>query len=183
MLKKNNSGDSPASPYCGGVFLALGSNKGDRALHLRNAVQGLIRNRFFVRRVSSVYETDPVGCEAGAGAFLNCVVGGSWDSTPEALLALCQALEREEGRDPAHPHWVSRELDIDIILFGSSRIDNGLLQIPHPLAHKRAFVMIPLHEIAPNVVFPNHAQSTEMLLKNLIPITGIRLAEEIPSLL
>ncbi len=183
MLKKDESSGSPPLPHGGGVFLALGSNKGNRALHLRNAVQALTRNRFLVRRVSSVYETDPVGCEAGAGAFLNCVIGGGWDSTPEALLDLCQALERESGRDPEHPHWVSRELDIDIILFGSSVIENGLLKIPHPLAHKRAFVMIPLHEIAPNAVFPNLSQSAEMLLRNLIPITGIRLAEGIPSLL
>lgn len=184
MLKKEGIRSHSNNPSRnGGVFLALGSNKGDRAAFLRNAVQSLIQNHFLVRRVSSVYETDPVGCEDGAGAFLNCVVGGSWNSTPEALLALCRKLEQEAGRDPAHSHWTSRELDIDIILFGSSIVDSASLKIPHPLAHKRAFVMLPLHEIAPNVIFPDKAQSTELLLKNLVPLTGIRLAEEVPPLL
>jgi len=183
MLKKDGTNGSSALRRGGEVFLALGSNKGDRALHLRNAVQSLNGNGFLVRRVSSVYETDPVGCEAGAGSFLNCVIRGSWNSSPETLLNLCQALERESGRDPEHPHWVSRELDIDIILFGGIVIENDLLKIPHPLAHKRAFVMIPLHDIAPNAVFPNLGLSAEELLKDLIPISGIRLAEGIPSLL
>ncbi len=182
MLK--NNGDGAASlPHGGEVFLALGSNKGDRALHLRTAVHALNGNGFLVRRVSSVYETDPVGCETGAAPFLNCVVRGSWNASPEALLDLCQTLEKESGRDPEHSHWVSRELDIDLILFGNDIIETDRLKIPHPLAHKRAFVMIPLHDIAPNVVFPNLRLSAEELLKDLIPISGIRLAQEIPPLL
>ncbi len=182
MLKKHDGDKAASLPRGREVFLALGSNKGDRAFHLRNAVRALNGNGFTVRRVSSVYETDPIGCEPGAAPFLNCIVRGSWEASPEALLDLCQALEKTSGRDPEHSLWVSRELDIDIILFDAEVIESERLKIPHPLAHKRAFVMIPLHDIAPNVIFPNFRLSAEELLKDLIPISGVRLAQEIPPL-
>ena len=87
----------------------------------------------------------------GTPAFLNGALSGLWSGTAEELLLLCQKIEAENGRPPDHAHYVSRTLDLDIILFGRQIIREPALTIPHPLAVHRSFVMTPLREIEPEM--------------------------------
>ncbi len=156
------------------VFLALGSNLGDRGSFFRFAVQSLTECGFIVKQISPVYETDPVDCEDGVPPFWNCVLSGFWHGTPEALLHECQQIERRAGRPAEHSSRQSRNLDIDLILFGHEIIDTASLTVPHPRAHQRFFVMIPLCDLAPGVVFPVQNKTARDLLAQLGPISGIR---------
>lgn len=164
MLKKYKISETDLSAEGGSVFLALGSNKGDREQHLRNAFAALKRGGFRLGGVSSMYETEPVGCEAGAGIFLNCVIRGNWSGSADELLNLCQSIEVAEGRSEHHAHWVSRELDIDLILFGNEVIHTERLTVPHPLVLERPFVLEPLQELSAEAV---------MLLKKLQAQRGL----------
>ena len=149
------------------VFLALGGNLGDRRAVFADALRKLNENGFRIRKVSSVYETPPVGCEPGAGNFYNAVASGFWNASPEELLALCQRLEQEAGRAADHPHWQSRILDLDLIAFGMRRILTERLSIPHPLATESLFVMMTLAEIAPDFLFPGAALPADKIAEDL----------------
>lgn len=101
----------------------------------------------------------------GTPPFLNGAVSGLWDGTPGELLRLCQKIEAENGRPADHAHYVSRTLDLDIVLFGRQSIREPALTIPHPLAVRRAFVMTPLREIEPEMaewLERNYSVSTGM---------------------
>ena len=97
---------------------------------------------------------------------MNAAVSGYWNGTPSELLALCQRIEAENGRPNAHPHHVSRTLDLDIILFGHETIDLPDLTVPHPEAAHRGFVMDPLREIEPELAdwLASHAARAETAL-------------------
>ena len=136
------------------VFLGLGSNLGDREALIEQAI-GLIGERVGgVVRQSSLIETEPWGFES-ENKFLNGVVLCETNLTPRQLLRATQKIERELGRkkhisnpSPLTPrHYSDRPIDIDILLYDDVTIDEPDLQIPHPLMHKRDFVMIPLREI------------------------------------
>ena len=131
--------------------IALGGNLGDVPGAFRRAEESLSSAGFRIRRFSSLYTTEPVDCEPGAGAFVNAAMSGYWDGTPSGLLALCKRIESENGRPNAHPHHVSRTLDLDIILFGRETISLPDLTVPHPEAARRGFVMDPLREIEPEL--------------------------------
>ena len=129
------------------VILGMGGNIGDTEAHFRNAMSALAAAGFRVKRVSSPYRNPAVGCEDGAPDFMNIVLLGEWDGTPEALLAVTQAIEVQEGRPADHPHWVSRTLDIDLIACNGERRDTPALTLPHPRWRERPFVTIPLAEL------------------------------------
>lgn len=150
------------------VFLSLGSNLGDRKEYLQKAIFLLEENGCPLLRVSSCYETTPVGCEEGAGAFLNIAVEGVWQKDALSLLKLCQKIETELGRPSLHAHWVSRVVDIDIIFFGDDIIALPELSIPHPLAKERRFVMEPLAEIAAERLFPGTEKSCYQIFCALV---------------
>lgn len=156
------------------VFLALGSNLGDRGAFFRFAVQSLTECGFCVKQISAVYETEPVDCEDGVPPFWNCVLSGFWRGTPEDLLQECRQIERRAGRPAEHSSRQSRNLDIDMILFGHEIISTPSLTVPHPRAHQRFFVMVPLCGIAPDAVFPTLNRTAGDLLKQLGPVSGIR---------
>lgn len=128
------------------AFLALGSNLGDRLAHLRAAVAGLPD----VVAVSPVYETDPVGGPE-QGAYLNAVVELDTDLSPRELLELGQRLEAEAERVRVE-RWGARTLDVDVLLVGDLVVDEPDLQVPHPLMWKRDFVLVPLGDLAPDLV-------------------------------
>lgn len=128
------------------AFLALGSNLGDRMAHLRAAVAGLPD----VVAVSPVYETDPVGGPE-QGAYLNAVVELDTDLSPRQLLELGQRLEAEAERVRVE-RWGPRTLDVDVLLVGDLVVDEPDLQVPHPLMWKRDFVLVPLRDLAPDLV-------------------------------
>ncbi|MGQ0520946.1 MAG: 2-amino-4-hydroxy-6-hydroxymethyldihydropteridine diphosphokinase [Actinomycetota bacterium] len=129
------------------AFLALGSNLGDRLEHLRRAVEGLPD----VVAVSAVYETDPVGGPAGQPPYLNAVVELDTELDARRLLEAGRALEAAAGRERAE-RWGPRPLDVDVLLVGDAGVDEPDLQVPHPRMWQRAFVLVPLHDLAPDLV-------------------------------
>ena len=138
------------------VALSLGSNLGDRMENLRVALRALSAH-MDVEAVSSVYETTPVGCEPQED-FLNAAVVGRTGLEPHAFLVAIQAVEAEQGRERPFP-GAPRTLDIDIIFFGSRIIRDDTLTVPHPSWKERAFVLVPLAEIGPDVRDPESQRS------------------------
>ena len=133
------------------AYLGLGSNLGDRLGHLQRAVDALAATAgVTVVAVSSVWETAPVGGPAQAD-FLNAVVAIDTGLAPADLLAVARAVEQGEARVRT-VHWGPRTLDVDILLYGDERVDASDLEIPHPRMEERAFVLAPLHDVAPDRV-------------------------------
>ncbi len=130
------------------AYLGIGTNLGDRLAFLQGAVDGLAASPgITVAGVSPVYETDPVGGPEQPD-FLNAVVAVETTLGPHELLAQCQRLEREAHR-VREEHWGPRTLDVDVLLYGDERIDTPDLVVPHPRAGERAFVLVPLADLAP----------------------------------
>jgi 2-amino-4-hydroxy-6-hydroxymethyldihydropteridine diphosphokinase len=129
------------------AFLALGSNLGDRRAYLREAIGRLPD----VTAVSPLYETDPVGGPPGQGAYLNCVVELHTDRTPRELLAVAQAAEAAAERKRT-VRWGPRTLDVDVLLVGDETVNEPDLTVPHPRMWTRGFVLVPLGDLAPELV-------------------------------
>ncbi len=146
------------------AYLALGSNIGDRAAHLREALRRLAHVGR-VGRVSSLYETEPVGY-AEQPWFLNIACEIEADLPPTELLAALQDIERQMGRVRTVPNG-PRLIDIDILLYGDESVDLPGLQIPHPRMHERHFVLDPLAEIAPQAIHPGLGRTVEELRRAL----------------
>ncbi len=132
------------------AYIALGSNLGDRAALLRGALAALQRG-CDVRVVaeSAVYETAPVGGPPQPD-YLNMVVAVETSLEPEALLERCLAVEAEHGRE-RRERWGARTLDLDLLSFGALVLRTARLTLPHPRLAERAFVLVPLAEIAPEL--------------------------------
>ena len=130
------------------IVMALGSNLGNRLLHLRQAIDQLSR-AIRIARVSSLFRTDPVDCEPGAGDFLNLVLVGATRFSAWQVLQRSGEIERQLGRagEMARGAGRSRLIDIDLILYSSQIIRHRLLQVPHPRFQIREFVMAPLREL------------------------------------
>jgi len=133
------------------VYLSLGSNVGDRAANLKEAIEKLAELGNVVA-VSSFYETEPVETNPQTW-FLNCAVKLDTEKMPRQLIAAILSLEQEMGRQRRQPK-APRTIDIDILLFGSSVIELPSLTVPHPRLHERRFVLEPLAEIAPDARHP-----------------------------
>lgn len=133
------------------VFLALGSNMGNRLSNLR-AVTNNLTPQMAVKNKSSVYETPPWGF-AEQAPFLNQVVMARTYLKPEALLGHLKRLETALGRIPNFKNG-PRLIDIDILFYDDLVMDTAALDIPHPRLHERAFVLVPLAEIAPDLIHP-----------------------------
>ena len=131
------------------VFLALGSNLGDRNNHLESAIEELQKYAVLVQR-SSIYESEPVGFQEQE-PFLNMVCHVTTELLPLELLDTIQRIEIQLGRTRTFRNG-PRTIDIDILLYGGHSIHTERLDVPHPRMSKRAFVLLPLAEIAPDVV-------------------------------
>lgn len=135
------------------AYLSLGSNIGNRLDYLKKAVKLLNDTEsIIVNRVSSVYETDPVGYEEQA-PFLNIVVELETRLTPHELLKRCNRIEDELGRT-RDIRWGPRTVDLDILLYNEEIMKTEDLIIPHPRMTERGFVLIPLVELNPELVEP-----------------------------
>ena len=132
------------------VYLSLGSNLGNRQENLDRALK-LLSERMRIGKVSSIYDTEPVG-GVSQPRFLNLACEAFTRLTPEGLLALAKGIELKMGRYSRSGE--PRIIDIDIILFGSQVVKTADLIIPHPQMAERSFVLIPLAEIAPDVIHP-----------------------------
>lgn len=146
------------------VYLGLGSNLGNRQDNLEEAVWRLSRV-IAVQLLSSMYDTAPVG-EVNQPRFLNMALKADTALSPAWLLQEAQRIEREMGRQlPSHD--APRPIDIDILFYGSEIINTDELVIPHPRVAERAFVLVPLVEIAPQIVHPLSGKSVSEMLAAL----------------
>jgi 2-amino-4-hydroxy-6-hydroxymethyldihydropteridine diphosphokinase len=143
------------------VYLALGSNMGVRSVNLKNAITNLTP-QMNVKAKSHVYETAPWGF-TDQPAFLNQVIKAETYLEPEALLLHLKRLESVMGRVPSFQNG-PRLIDLDILFFDDMVLDSPVVQIPHPRLHERAFVLMPLNDLCPDLVHPVLQKSVSELL-------------------
>jgi 2-amino-4-hydroxy-6-hydroxymethyldihydropteridine diphosphokinase len=146
------------------VYLSLGSNLGDRHANLEAAIHDLhpvIRSM----KCSSIYETPPWGYEEQP-SFLNMVLAGETKHSPRKLLKFLKSVERKMGREESF-RYGPRLIDMDILFYDQRIYSSKTLSIPHPRMTARAFVLVPLNEIAPNLVHPILHLTISELLKEL----------------
>lgn len=153
------------------IFIALGTNLGDRAANLARA-RMLLEEQVSLVEVSSIYETKPWGF-TDQPDFLNQVVEGVTELTPTGLLNFLKRIEKVMGREENFRNG-PRVIDLDILLFGKRIVHTTRLNIPHATIPERAFVLIPLAEIAPDLVHPQLGKTITELLTLLSDQEGIR---------
>lgn len=152
------------------VYLGLGSNMGNRQDNLDRALE-LLSQRLRIAKISSVYDTEPMGTTNQA-RFLNLVCQADTNITPMALLTLAKGIESKLGRIPGKSN-TPRPIDIDILFYGDQVIETPQLVIPHPRLVKRAFALVPLAEIAPDLVHPASGKTVKELLQGIKEAQGV----------
>ena len=159
------------------AYIALGSNLGDRMAAIESAVEALRATAGVHDLVlSDVIETLPVGPTL-QGRYYNAVVRFQTTLSPRRLLRRCQQIEAEHGRDRDNEQrWGPRPLDLDLLLYGDSVINEPGLTVPHPSMHERDFVLRPLAQIDPGAVHPVLKATAEGLLENLPRQTEMKYA-------
>jgi 2-amino-4-hydroxy-6-hydroxymethyldihydropteridine diphosphokinase len=160
------------------VVLSLGSNLGDRLAYLQGGIDGLLAEpALSATAVSSVYETAPVGGPVQP-SYLNAVLLARTALPARSVLERCQAVELASGRVRAE-RWGPRTLDVDIIACGDEFSDDPVLQLPHPRAHQRAFVLAPWHEVDPDALLPGDGAVASLLARtgmdDVVRLAGTRL--------
>jgi 2-amino-4-hydroxy-6-hydroxymethyldihydropteridine diphosphokinase len=144
-------------------YLGLGSNVGDRAAHLRAAIELLGAPGVEVMAVSSAYETEPVGEVLDQADFLNAAIRIRTGLEPEALLDVCKQVEAARGRALDAPRHSPRPLDVDLLLLGDLELETDRLVLPHPQVTSRRFVLVPLLELDPDLALPDDTLLSEAL--------------------
>ena len=148
------------------VYLSLGSNLGDREQMLQSALDRLHTPDLRIQRVSSVYETEPIGFKAQR-FFLNLVAEAETNLYPLLLLGRIQKVELQLGRKRTGPPDGPRTIDIDFLLYGRFTVHSARLDIPHPRLHERRFVLAPLVELAPELRHPTLGRTMRELLESI----------------
>jgi 2-amino-4-hydroxy-6-hydroxymethyldihydropteridine diphosphokinase len=157
--------------FCATVYLGLGANLGDRLANLRLALARL-QTLARLDGVSSLYETEPQGV-SDQPLFLNAVCRVSTGLEPQALLRFLKNLEQEIGRQPGGRKWEPRPIDLDILLYGDRVVDVPELTVPHPRLAERAFILVPLCELTPDLHHPLLGKTMKELLA-LVGKKGVR---------
>ncbi len=153
------------------VYLGLGSNQGDREQNLARALD-LLAQRLRIEETSSLYDTDPVDYP-DQPPFLNAVCRAQTTLGPEELLGLAKRIERSLGRRPG-PRYGPRPMDIDILFYGDRVINLPRLVVPHPRLPDRAFVLVPLAEIASGLVHPVSGLRIQEMAERVKDGQGVR---------
>ncbi len=147
------------------IFIGIGSNMGNRKDNCNQGINALKKiKEINIIQCSSFYKTEPVGGPK-QNWFINCVVKAETSLLPEKLLSCLKKLEVKMGRVQS-VKWGARIIDFDILFFGDKIVETPSLKIPHPLNHKRRFVLEPMGEIAPDVVHPVFKKSINELKMN-----------------
>lgn len=156
------------------VYLGLGANLGDREANLRAARERLQERGVELERCSSLYETEPWGVR-DQPRYLNAVCRGRTALSPQELLRLAKQVERDLGRRPG-VRYGPRPVDVDILLYDDLALDTPDLTIPHPRLAERGFVLVPLAELAPELVVPGLGRTVRELLEGLgeSELSGVR---------
>ena len=153
------------------VYLALGTNTGDRLANLRAAIDSL-PPLVLVRAESRIYETEPWGY-VDQPAFLNMALRVETDLAPLELLTHLKFLEKSLGRVPSFQNG-PRLMDMDILFYDDLTLDSLALVLPHPRLQERAFVLVPLAELAPTLMHPRLGRSVGELVET-VDVRGVRL--------
>ena len=157
------------------IYLSIGSNLGDRVRNLYKAVS-MLTGKVQLRKISSFYQTIPVDYLEQPN-FINMACSLETDLEPLLLLCFLKEIEIEMGRKPSVPMG-PRIIDLDILLYDSQVIESANLTIPHSLMLQRAFVLVPLAEIAPDLVHPLARLNISSLLESLGPVHGVDLLHD-----
>jgi 2-amino-4-hydroxy-6-hydroxymethyldihydropteridine diphosphokinase len=145
------------------AYIGIGSNVGERARFVREAVDALKAvEGITVQDVSSLYETSPIGGPPQR-SFVNMAVKIDTALEPRALLEACKAIENRFGREPSDIRWGPRVVDLDILVYGEEKVNEPDLEIPHPRLRERRFALIPMLEMEPGVTDPWEARYSEAL--------------------
>ena len=152
------------------IYLGLGANLGNRHQNMSRAID-MMSNSVDVRRISSCYETEPLGY-ARQPRFLNAVCEAATTLPPDELLAFLKEIECRLGRRPGFAN-APRPMDIDILFYGDRVMRSPDLIIPHPRIEERGFVLVPLAEIAPELVHPVSGKTVREMLARLGRIEGV----------
>ena len=151
------------------VYLGLGSNLGNRQENLDQALK-LLAQRMRLGKVSSIYDTEPIG-NVNQPRFLNMACEAFTRLSPEGLLALVKGIEQKLGRYSRSGE--PRIIDIDVLLFGDQVVNTRDLVIPHPQIAERSFVLVPLSEIAPDVVHPVTKKTIREMNQAIKEVQGV----------
>lgn len=153
------------------IYLGLGSNVGDRLSNIKKALR-MLESQVDVQSVSSVYETEPWGLKDQPW-FLNVVCAAETEMAPEELLGFLKDVEQRMGRQET-VRYGPRRIDIDILLYNAHVIRRPELTIPHPRLAERAFVLVPLAEIAPSLEHPETGRTVKEMLAGLHDAEAVR---------
>ena len=147
------------------VYIGLGSNLGDSTTYLNNAVQSLhLQHQINNLRLSSFYRSKPQGPQDQPD-YINAVAQFDTDLDAHHLLSVLQQIEKNNDRKRNGQRWGARTLDLDLLLYGNIIINTATLIVPHPWMYERSFVLYPLKELSPDLIFPNGKTLAQCILK------------------